>query len=149
PAAVSCPVPPAPPTRPPPSRRAVWAERDHLPPPRQPVRHHQRPAPAGPGRHRHRHLPHGGGRRTVLPAGPVVAQMRKCCYAPAVTVPDSMIDEAARRFALLSDPTRLRIVAVLLEREPMTVTELSDSLGIAAPNVSQHLARLSAGRLVG
>jgi|GEM_PF-297676 len=75
--------------------------------------------------------------------------MRKCCYAPAVTVPDSMIDEAARRFALLSDPTRLRIVAVLLEREPMTVTELSDSLGIAAPNVSQHLARLSAGRLVG
>ncbi|SRR5258705_9936727 len=67
----------------------------------------------------------------------------------AVTVPDSLIDDAARRFALLSDPTRLRILALLLEREPMTVTELSDSLGIAAPNVSQHLARLSAGRLVG
>jgi len=66
-----------------------------------------------------------------------------------VTVPDSLIDEAARRFALLSDPTRLRILALLLEREPMTVTELSDSLGIATPNVSQHLARLSAGRLVG
>ena len=66
-----------------------------------------------------------------------------------VTVPDSLIDEAARRFALLSDPTRLRILAVLLEQEPMTVTELSDALGIAAPNVSQHLARLSAGRLVG
>ena len=66
-----------------------------------------------------------------------------------VTVPDSLIDEAARRFALLSDPTRLRILALLLEREPMTVTDLSDSLGIAAPNVSQHLARLSAGRLVG
>ena len=60
-----------------------------------------------------------------------------------------MIDEAARRFALLSDPTRLRILALLLEREPLTVTELSDALGIAAPNVSQHLARLSAGRLVG
>jgi DNA-binding transcriptional ArsR family regulator len=75
--------------------------------------------------------------------------MRKRCYASPVTVPDSLIDEAARRFALLSDPTRLRILALLLEREPMTVTELSDSLGIAAPNVSQHLARLSAGRLVG
>ncbi len=75
--------------------------------------------------------------------------MRKCCYASPVTVPDPLIDEAARRFALLSDPTRLRILAVLLEREPMTVTELSDALGIAAPNVSQHLARLSAGRLVG
>jgi DNA-binding transcriptional ArsR family regulator len=67
----------------------------------------------------------------------------------SVTVPDALIDEAARRFALLSDPTRLRILALLIEREPMTVTELSDALGIAAPNVSQHLARLSAGRLVG
>ena len=66
-----------------------------------------------------------------------------------MTVPDSLIDDAARRFALLSDPTRLRILAVLLEHEPMTVTELSDALGIAAPNVSQHLARLNAGRLVG
>lgn len=66
-----------------------------------------------------------------------------------MTVPDSLIDDAARRFALLSDPTRLRILAVLLEREPMTVTELSDALGIATPNVSQHLARLSASRVVG
>jgi DNA-binding transcriptional ArsR family regulator len=65
-----------------------------------------------------------------------------------VAVPESLIDDAARRFALLSDPTRLRILAVLLEREPLTVGELSDSLGIATPNVSQHLARLSAGRLV-
>ena len=64
-------------------------------------------------------------------------------------MPDFLIDEAARRFALLSDPTRLRVLAVLLEREPMTVSELSDALGIAAPNVSQHLSRLSAGRLVG
>ena len=64
-------------------------------------------------------------------------------------MPDSLIEEAARRFALLSDPTRLRILALLIEREPMTVTELSDALGIATPNVSQHLARLSAGRLVG
>jgi len=60
-----------------------------------------------------------------------------------------MVDDAARRFALLSDPTRLRLLAMLLEREPMTVTELSDALGIATPNVSQHLARLSAARLVG
>ena len=64
-------------------------------------------------------------------------------------MPDALIDEAARRFALLADPTRLRILALLLEHAPMTVTELSDALGIATPNVSQHLARLSAGRLVG
>jgi DNA-binding transcriptional ArsR family regulator len=76
--------------------------------------------------------------------------MRKYRLSSAtMAVPDSLVDEAARRFALLSDPTRLRILAVLLEREPMTVTELSDALGLATPNVSQHLARLSAGRLVG
>jgi DNA-binding transcriptional ArsR family regulator len=75
--------------------------------------------------------------------------MRKCPLASAMmAVPDSLVDEAARRFGLLSEPTRLRILAVLLEREPMTVTELSDALGLATPNVSQHLARLSAGRLV-
>lgn len=67
---------------------------------------------------------------------------------PIVTVPESLIDEAARRFALLSDPTRLRVLAVLLEREPLSVSELSDSLGLAPPNVSQHLSRLTAGRLV-
>ena len=66
-----------------------------------------------------------------------------------MAVPDSLIDEAARRFALLSDPTRLRILALLIEREPMTVSGLSVALGIAPPNVSQHLARLSTGRLVG
>ncbi len=40
------------------------------------------------------------------------------------------------------------MLAVLLEREPLTVTELSDALGLAPPNVSQHLSRLAAGRLV-
>lgn len=63
-------------------------------------------------------------------------------------MPDALIEEAARRFALLSDPTRLRILSALLERETMTVTELADRLGITAPNVSQHLARLLAARIV-
>ena len=63
-------------------------------------------------------------------------------------MPDALIEEAARRFALLSDPTRLRILSALLERQTMTVTELADTLGITAPNVSQHLARLLAARIV-
>jgi DNA-binding transcriptional ArsR family regulator len=63
-------------------------------------------------------------------------------------MPEALIEEAARRFALLSDPTRLRILSALLERETMTVTELADRLGITAPNVSQHLARLLSARVV-
>lgn len=63
-------------------------------------------------------------------------------------MPDALIEEAARRFALLSDPTRLRILSALLERETMTVTELAGELRITAPNVSQHLSRLLSARLV-
>jgi DNA-binding transcriptional ArsR family regulator len=63
-----------------------------------------------------------------------------------MTVPDALIEDAARRFALLSDPTRLRVLQTLLERCEATVTELAEALGIGPPKVSQHLARLlSAG----
>src|SRR5581483_8462013 len=130
-------------------RRRGQRRRRHLSPPRQPVRRRHRRAPAGPGRHRHRHLAHRGRRRPPVPARRRLSRppgtdesLRVCAsvgYAPSMSVPDALIDEAARRFALLSDPTRLRLLAVLLEREPMTVTDLAEALGIAAPNVSQHL----------
>lgn len=57
-------------------------------------------------------------------------------------VPDPLLDEAARRFALLGDASRLRILRVLHEGEatPATIVEAT---GLAAPNVSQHLARLA------
>lgn len=63
-------------------------------------------------------------------------------------MPDSLIEEAARRFALLSDPTRLRILSLLLDRGSATVTELASAAEIAPPNVSQHLARLLSARMV-
>lgn len=63
-------------------------------------------------------------------------------------VSDSVLDEAARRFALLSDPTRLRVVRTLLDRGDATVTELAEMVGTTLPNVSQHLARLQAGGVV-
>lgn len=65
-----------------------------------------------------------------------------------VSVPYVLIEETARRFALLSDPTRLRILWALLEQETITVTELAERLGITVPNVSQHLARLLSARIV-
>ena len=43
---------------------------------------------------------------------------------------------------LLSDPTRVRLLA-LLEREELTVAELSAILRLAQPRVSTHLAKLS------
>lgn len=63
-------------------------------------------------------------------------------------VPESVLDEAANRFALLGDPTRLRIVSTLHERGPCGVGELAEAVGGTMPNVSQHLARLAAGGVV-
>lgn len=63
-------------------------------------------------------------------------------------VPDAVLDEAARRFALLSDPTRLRVVRALLEHDGATVGELARLVGTSLPNVSQHLSRLQDGGVV-
>ena len=48
---------------------------------------------------------------------------------------------------LLSDPTRVRLLA-LLEREELTVAELSAVLHLAQPRVSTHLAKLKEADLV-
>ncbi len=48
---------------------------------------------------------------------------------------------------LLSDSTRVRLLA-LLEREELTVAELSGVLRLAQPRVSTHLAKLKEAELV-
>ena len=48
---------------------------------------------------------------------------------------------------LLSDPTRVRLIA-LLEREELTVAELSGVLRLAQPRVSTHLAKLKEAGVV-
>jgi DNA-binding transcriptional ArsR family regulator len=65
-----------------------------------------------------------------------------------VAVTDEMIEEVARRFALLSDPTRLRILHTLLERGEESVTGLAHATGLARTNVSQHLSRLLGAGMV-
>ena len=54
--------------------------------------------------------------------------------------PDIQI--AAKFFRGLSDPTRLRIVALLLEEEEMSVGDLVDAVGGLQGRVSSHLACL-------
>jgi DNA-binding transcriptional ArsR family regulator/2-polyprenyl-3-methyl-5-hydroxy-6-metoxy-1,4-benzoquinol methylase len=60
-----------------------------------------------------------------------------------------MLDLAATSslLRLLSDPTRVRLLA-LLEREELTVAELSSVLRLAQPRVSTHLAKLKEAELV-
>jgi DNA-binding transcriptional ArsR family regulator len=59
-----------------------------------------------------------------------------------------LIEEAARRFALLGDPTRLRILHVLMERGELSVGEAAAAAGTSRFNASAHLNRLALGGLV-
>src|ERR687889_1427782 len=53
----------------------------------------------------------------------------------------------ATAFAVLAEPTRRRILALLLERA-RPVGELVDALGVSQPGVSKHLRVLREGGLV-
>jgi DNA-binding transcriptional ArsR family regulator len=61
----------------------------------------------------------------------------------AATAPGTAIGAVAlsRYFRVLGDPTRLRIIEALLERE-RTVSELVELLGTSQSKVSNHLACL-------
>ena len=63
-------------------------------------------------------------------------------------VPDALLEEAARRFSLLSDPTRLRIVSALHDAGETSVGGLSSLTGVPLASVSQHLNRLAHGGVV-
>jgi DNA-binding transcriptional ArsR family regulator len=59
-----------------------------------------------------------------------------------------MIELVARRFQILGEPCRLRILQVL-ENHPMTVNQIVDALEGNQPNISKHLQILFDARLVG
>jgi DNA-binding transcriptional ArsR family regulator len=67
--------------------------------------------------------------------------------APASSFAGVEPDALSRYFRVLGDPTRLRILESLLERE-RTVSELVDLLGAPQSRVSNHLACLRWCRLV-
>ena len=64
-------------------------------------------------------------------------------------IPEALIEEAARRFALLGDPSRLRILSTLNESGELAVGELAALSGLTRTNLSQHLSRLAAAGIVG
>jgi DNA-binding transcriptional ArsR family regulator len=63
-------------------------------------------------------------------------------------IPEAVLEEAARRFALLGDETRLRLVASIHERGEIGLQELSALTGTSISNASQHLSRLQVGGIV-
>lgn len=60
---------------------------------------------------------------------------------------DPLIDLVTRRLALLADPTRVRLLALLEQRE-QNVQELSDAVLSTPQNVSRHLGTLHRAGIV-
>ena len=58
-------------------------------------------------------------------------------------VPAELLEEVARLFALLSDPTRLRLLSRLHDDGELSVNELAARTGVSVANVSQHLNRMA------
>ena len=64
-----------------------------------------------------------------------------CCGIPGMP--------EARFFSALCDPTRLRILATLIEaREPRTVSEIAQQFPVDVSVVSRHLAQLRDQRIL-
>ena len=60
---------------------------------------------------------------------------------------DAQVEEAARLFAILSEPSRLILLRSLM-RQAMTVSELIEATGMKQGNVSKHLGVLLEARFV-
>ena len=72
---------------------------------------------------------------------------RAARYAPDMAGDAQGIERMASVAGLVADPTRLRILLALIEREA-TVSELVELLGVPQPRVSTHLATLARADLV-
>lgn len=59
-----------------------------------------------------------------------------------------LIEEAAYRFALLGDPTRLRLLHALMEHGELSVGAVADATGTSRFNASAHLNRLQVAGLL-
>lgn len=67
---------------------------------------------------------------------------RKKTQSPEIIPEDERAELIAKFFRGLGDPTRLKIIELLLKNGPMSVSEIVESLGQAQGRISSHLACL-------
>ena len=78
-----------------------------------------------------------------------LAHIGDWCYGYGALIPEALLEEAARRFALLGDPSRLRVLSTLHQLGELPVGVLAERSGLTRTNLSQHLSRLAMAGLVG
>lgn len=63
-------------------------------------------------------------------------------------VPEDLLDDVARRFSYLGDPTRLRVLSALHGVGEASVGTIAARAGVPLPSASQHLNKLATGAIV-
>ncbi len=63
-------------------------------------------------------------------------------------LPDDLIELIARRFRVLADPTRIKLLDLLRQRDA-SVQELTETIGSTQQNISKHLRVLLQAGIVG
>ena len=59
-----------------------------------------------------------------------------------------MVNHLDATFSALSDPTRRAILAMLINKNPLTITELAKPFAMSLPGFSKHVQVLERARLV-
>jgi DNA-binding transcriptional ArsR family regulator len=62
-------------------------------------------------------------------------------------LPEALVELIAQRFRVIGEPMRIRLLDALRDG-PMTVNELSDTLGASQQNVSKHVGVLAQAGIV-
>ncbi len=70
------------------------------------------------------------------------------CMAKRSPLSDEALELVARRFAVLAEPMRLRLIQALFNGEK-NVSDLVDATGGTQANVSRHLQTLTAAHVLG
>lgn len=81
---------------------------------------------------------------------PVIDATSVVCCAPVASAPMSDTDalELAVRLKAIADPTRLRLLSMLLTSDEICTCDLAPAVGLSEPTVSHHLAQLRKSGLI-
>lgn len=81
---------------------------------------------------------------------PVIDATSVVCCAPVAAAPMGEADavEVAVRLKALADPTRLRLLSLLLSQDEVCVCDLAPTVRLTEATVSHHLAQLRKAGLV-
>jgi DNA-binding transcriptional ArsR family regulator len=62
-------------------------------------------------------------------------------------LPEALVELIAQRFRVIGEPMRIRLLDAL-RSGPMTITELTETLGVSQQNVSKHVGVLAQAGIV-